>query len=230
MDVKSSTRREARGGRVIFPALVGCLIAGVVFVGIAFASQHQVRAPISATGPDAMLRSADGLVGEPIHTPDPAMAEALSRSVPVTLEIPTIDVRSNLQSLGLEEGGGLETPAGDRYDEAGWYRHSPTPGSMGPAIILGHVDSYEGPSVFFRLGELTAGDKVTITRADDSIARFIVDSVHSYPKHRFPTDEVYGDIDHAGLRLITCGGIFDEGTGHYEDNIVVYARLDVSDE
>ncbi len=98
---------------------------------------------------------------------------------------------------------------------------------MGPAILLGHVDSAaEGPSVFFRLGELKPGDAVLVERADGSTARFTVDEVKRYPKEKFPTDLVYGDIDHAGLRILTCGGAFDDSTGHYLDNIVVFASLD----
>jgi sortase (surface protein transpeptidase) len=92
--------------------------------------------------------------------------------------------------------------------------------------LLGHVDSAkDGPSVFFRLGELRRGDRVAVTRADDSVAIFVVDEVHRYAKNDFPTDRVYGDIDHAGLRIITCGGAFDDAAGHYLDNIVVFASL-----
>jgi sortase (surface protein transpeptidase) len=143
------------------------------------------------------------------------------------LDIPSIGVHSNVQHLGQAADGALEVPApGPHYDEAAWYRYSPTPGSKGPAILLGHVDSVtRGPSVFFRLGELKAGDRVSVTRADDSTALFVVDEVHSYPKNDFPTKLVYRDIDHAGLRLITCGGAFDDSTGHYLNNIVVFASL-----
>jgi sortase (surface protein transpeptidase) len=150
----------------------------------------------------------------------------LERSKPVFLDIPSIDVHSVVQYLGQAADGTLEAPAGDHYNEAAWYRYSPTPGSLGPAILLGHVDSAaEGPSVFFRLGELRPGDRVSITRADDSIAVFVVDTVQSYSKDDFPTEVVYRDIDHAGLRIITCGGAFDNSTGHYLDNIVVFASL-----
>jgi hypothetical protein len=88
------------------------------------------------------------------------------------------------------------------------------------------VDSAaEGPSVFYRLGELQPGDRVSVTRADGSVADFIVDEVRRYPKDSFPTELVYGDIDHAGLRILTCGGAFDAAAGHYVDNIVVFATL-----
>ena len=98
--------------------------------------------------------------------------------------------------------------------------------SMGPAVILGHVDSFEGPSVFFRLGELVPGDRISVARADGTVAHFTIESVRRYSKEDFPTDFVYGDIDHAGLRILTCGGAFDDTTGHYLDNIVVFASLE----
>ena len=146
---------------------------------------------------------------------------------PLSLQIPAIGVRSPIHALGLADDGTVETPApGPRYNHAAWYRHSPTPGSLGPSILLGHVDSAaEGPSVFFRLGELIAGDRVLVTRADDTVAVFRVDRVRRYAKSDFPADLVYGNIDHAGLRLVTCGGAFDSASGHYLDNIVVFASL-----
>ena len=150
----------------------------------------------------------------------------LAASKPVTLTIPSIGVSSAVQHLGQEADGTLETPAGRRYDEAAWYRHSPTPGSLGPAILLGHVDSAaNGPSVFFRLGELRAGDLVSVGRADGSTAVFVVDEVRRYAKDDFPTKLVYDDIDHSGLRILTCGGAFDASAGHYVDNVIVFASL-----
>ena len=154
----------------------------------------------------------------------------LSRSRPVALDIPAIGVHSVVQHLGQASDGSLETPAvGPHYNEAAWYRHSPTPGSLGPSILLGHVDSAaDGPSVFFRLGELRSGNRIAIAREDGTVAIFVVNEIHRYPKDEFPTQLVYGDIDHAGLRLVTCGGAFDSTVGHYEDNIVVYASLERS--
>jgi sortase (surface protein transpeptidase) len=151
----------------------------------------------------------------------------MGRSKPVSLNIPAIGVHSKIQELGQTSDGALETPLpGPHYNEAAWYRYSPTPGALGPAIILGHVDSAaEGPSVFFRLGDLRAGDRVSITRADGSIAVFEVDDIARYPKDKFPTKLVYGNIDHAGLRILTCGGPFDSNSGHYLDNIVAFASL-----
>lgn len=143
----------------------------------------------------------------------------------MSVAVPSIGATSpELVSLGLHPDGSLEVP--QDFDLAGWYRHGPSPGELGPAVIAGHVDSaVDGPAVFFRLAELQRGAEILITRADGTVAVFLVERVEQYPKDDFPTVEVYGGTDHAALRLITCGGGFDSSTGHYRDNIVAYARL-----
>jgi sortase family protein len=110
--------------------------------------------------------------------------------------------------VGLTAQHTLQVPApGPHYNEAAWYKYSSTPGSLGPAVIVGHVDSAaQGPSVFFNLGDLRPGDKVLVTRADGLVAVFRVDGVRRYPKAHFPTMRVYGNTDYAALRLVTCGG------------------------
>jgi len=92
-------------------------------------------------------------------------------------------------------------------------------------VIIGHVDSYKGPGVFFNLGDIRPGQVIDVTRADHSIAQFRVDAINSYSKNLFPTEAVYGPINYAGLRLVTCGGTFDEKTKNYESNTVVFATL-----
>lgn len=106
---------------------------------------------------------------------------------------------------------------------AGWYTGSPIPGSLGPSILAGHVDWGGSAGVFYRLGELSQGDSVVVTGSDGQQVQFDVTAVEQYPKNEFPSQSVYGDIDYAGLRLITCGGQFDSGADSYDDNIVVYA-------
>jgi hypothetical protein len=132
-----------------------------------------------------------------------------------------------VQYVGLTAQHTLQVPApGPHYNEAAWYKYSSTPGSLGPAVIVGHVDSAaQGPSVFFNLGDLRPGDKVLVTRADGLVAVFRADGVRRYPKAHFPTMRVYGNTDYAALRLVTCGGAFDYATDHYLDNIVVFASL-----
>ena len=150
-------------------------------------------------------------------------AEILSmpKSVPVRLRVPGIGVDSKLIDLGLKRDGTLGTPPG--AFPAGWFTGAPTPGEVGPAIIAGHV-RYETPGVFARLTEMRRGDMILVNRNDGSTARFRVTRLARFAKSEFPTKQVYGDIDHAGLRLITCGGL-DAKTNEFDENVVVFAEL-----
>jgi LPXTG-site transpeptidase (sortase) family protein len=151
----------------------------------------------------------------------------LPASPPVALSVPAIGIGSPLIQLGLDPDGSVEVPSLDDPDsKPGWYRNSPAPGMLGPAIILGHVDSRQfGPGVFFDLQKLRAGDSVEISRQDGTVAIFSIDSVQTVQKSDFPTLRVYGNLDHAGLRLITCGGEFDPDAQSYESNVIVFASL-----
>lgn len=146
----------------------------------------------------------------------------LPESDPVSLSIPSIGVRSRLVDLGLKDGA-MEVPKNPA--EAGWFTRGPTPGALGPAVIAGHV-TWDGPAVFRRLGTIRRGNQVTVTREDGKTAVFTVTRVARYSKSRFPTKAVYGPIDHAGLRLITCGGTYDAARHTYLDNVVVFAKLE----
>lgn len=137
------------------------------------------------------------------------------------LTIPAIGVSTPLITLGLNADHTMEVPAD--FDVAGWYRYSPTPGEPGPAVIAGHVDSRTGPAVFYRLTDLRPGDEVHVARGDGASTTFTVDRVEQHPKAAFPHDAVYGDTQDPQLRLITCGGLFDEAENAHRDNIIVYA-------
>lgn len=149
---------------------------------------------------------------------------ALPRSLPATLDIPSIGVHAPLLSLGLQADGTVQVPPLTGRADPGWYRHSVTPGETGPAVILGHVDSVEtGQGVFYRLTDLRRGDEIHVTRADATTVVFTVTSLQRYPKSEFPTTQVYGPTDAPTLRLVTCGGVYDPLTRTYVDNVVVYA-------
>jgi Sortase domain len=155
---------------------------------------------------------------------DRITGSVLPESDPVSVAIPGIGVRTGLVELGLEADGTMEVP-GDPA-KAGWFRRAAAPGALGPAVIAGHVTWDGAPGVFHRLGKLRPGDRVAVTRKDGRIAVFNVTRLARYSKSRFPSRSVYGAIDHAGLRLITCGGTYDAAENRYLDNVVVFARLE----
>jgi len=134
-----------------------------------------------------------------------------------------VSIHTSLLDLGLNADGTLQVPWKPLL--AGWFTYSPTPGEVGPSVIAGHVDSWEtGPAVFYRLGDLSPGDQVDVTRSDGTVATFGVDAVRAYAKDDFPTQTVYGNTDRAGLRLITCGD-WNSSQQEYDGNVVVFASL-----
>jgi sortase (surface protein transpeptidase) len=204
--------------------------SGATVLGVAVATQRHAPLPPPSAAGSFGSSSANAVIPAGRSSPQrgsQVVGPILPASKPVSVDIPAIEVHSPLQALGLTDQHTLDVPPpGPTYDTAAWYKHSSTPGSLGPSVIYGHVDSAAaGPSVFFRLGDLRPGDKAFVTRSDGVRAVFRIDGVRSYPKERFPTRLVYGRTDHAALRLITCGGPFDSASGHYLENIVVFASL-----
>ncbi|MET0694809.1 MAG: class F sortase [Propionibacteriaceae bacterium] len=202
---------RARWSLVAVVAAVAAVVCVLFGAGILGGTTAAPRASPSTPAPSTSAPPAPTQTGVP----------AMTRSVPTRLRIPAIDVDSDLMDLGLKADGTLETPPG-AYP-AGWFTGAPTPGQRGPAIIVGHV-RFNTPGVFARLTELRRNDRVNVQRADGSTARFRVTRVQHFAKSGFPTRKVYGNIDHAGLRLITCGGL-DADTEKFEENVVVFADL-----
>lgn len=147
----------------------------------------------------------------------------LTASKPTRLRIPELSIDASFETLGLAPDGTVEVP--EAYTTVGWYDGSPTPGARGPSVILGHVDSLLGAGVFYSLGQLDEGDQFTVEREDGTVASFEVTKLERYQQSEFPTDLVYGPINYAGIRLITCSGKYDKGTMRYSHNLVVYGKL-----
>lgn len=160
----------------------------------------------------------------PVPKTDYSKPEALSRAEPTSLNIPKINLNQSLLTVGRLADGTLETP-NVLSGKPAWYKFSPTPGELGPSIIVGHVDSYKGPSIFWNLWKLVPGDNVEVVRSDGSMANFTVYRLQQFNRDNFPTEEIYGDTKESELRLITCGGIYDHKAGVYSANTVVFAKL-----
>ena len=220
--VRNAGSHHAATGLVAALVVGVLVVTGVTIVGVAVTRPDSPHPP-GASGSTSSSPAAQPPMTQPAAEPAPLVLPA---SRPVSIAIPAIDVKASVLRLGRAADNTIEVPQpGPHYDDAGWYRYSPTPGELGPSVIVGHVDSATtGPSVFWRLGTLRKNDRVRVTRTDGSVATFEVDEVRLFRKNAFPTTLVYGNTDHAALRLITCGGPFDSA-GHYRDNVVVLASL-----
>ncbi|MDP1879290.1 MAG: class F sortase [Actinomycetota bacterium] len=196
--------------RIASGCVAGALALAALSVGVAGSTSAVTTAPAAATT-------------NPVEAAAARAMPSAGRGAPVRLRIPAIGVTSSLIRLGLQRDGSLQVPS--TAGQAGWFTGAPTPGRLGPAIIAGHVHWNSQPGVFEDLARLDFGDRILVTRADGTILAFRVTRVSRFAKARFPTDLVYGNIDHAGLRLITCDG-YDAAGKAYLDNLVVFAMLD----
>ncbi|MFK0181793.1 class F sortase [Streptomyces xanthochromogenes] len=230
--------------RLLASAATVLLLAAGGVLSLGISSQHHAPQPsasaalppaglptdtrtsgIEAGGPTASPTGSTASVPAGPTAPTPAAPNAPAVT-PTSISIPAIGVHHALLSLGQNKDGTLEVPPMSDVSAPGWYRNSPAPGQVGPAVILGHIDGTTGAKgVFYALGALRPGDTVSVTRSDNTVAVFRIDGVNTYPKDAFPTLTVYGNTTNPQLRLITCGGRFDHATRHYLDNTVAYATL-----
>ncbi|WP_026534328.1 sortase domain-containing protein [Arthrobacter sp. H14] len=166
-------------------------------------------------------------------SPAPADAEAtpgvpdrgMAASQPVSFSIPALDREAKIIETGLRDDQSLEVPPEHEGAPASWFNGSPTPGEVGPSVLLGHVNSLADESgVFYNLESLEKGDKISVTREDGTVANFEVYKSELYEKDEFPTKAVYFPTEEPELRLITCDG-FTESSGQFEKNLVIYAEF-----
>lgn len=216
-------RATAAAGAVVLAWGLFLAIAGLpgVVTGLPPSPPRPVAAP-NAVAPSAHTSSPHRT---PFHCPESHSARS-GGTAPAQICIPRIRVDASVMKLGLNDDNTVEVPPLSRVGDAGWYKYSAAPGTVGPTVILGHVDSAQyGEGVFFQISRLHRGDIVRVTRGDGKLATFTVDRVTEQSKGSFPTRAVYGATSGPAIRLVSCGGSFDAATGNYEDNIIAYGTL-----
>ncbi|MEV0383251.1 class F sortase [Nonomuraea sp. NPDC050643] len=226
-----------KGGTALRTVLIVAAIAGVVTVVAGMlivlkspaeyglqSNRDSLALPSQPTGKpeQAMFQAAPDV---PPPLPQIVPAPPMLPSTPVRLVVKRLGINAPIKSVGLRKDGSIEVPPADNHNLAGWYRNMSTPGEAGPAVLLGHKDTRTRPAVFSRLPELKNGDTIEVKRQDKTTAVFTVGGVEQASKKTFPTQRVYGTQENAQLHLITCGGIYDRRTGHYTDNVIVYATM-----
>jgi hypothetical protein len=158
---------------------------------------------------------------QPAPSP-PAPARPAAVGEPVSVAIPAVGIEAGVVAVGLRPDRTMEVPG---VDLVGWYAPGPRPGQPGPAVLVGHVDSRQGPAVFHRLDELRRGDRIVVGQRGSAASSFVVEQVERHPKEALPVGRIWSGTRRPVLRLITCGGSFDRSSGHYRDNLIVFARL-----
>jgi hypothetical protein len=226
----SSPRRRRRPWAA--PLGVWLLFAGIALAGLALGlgigggdrGQARVgpappRVPLSA-----LTMTPQQALPDPRATAGPGTDHRPRRPArPVRVIVPAVGIRASIVRLGLNQDHTLQAPTD--FSKAGWWSGGPRPGEVGPAVVVGHVDSKSGPAAFYAIRSMRRGDAIKIVGADGRVTTFVAQRVNSFPKAHFPTKQVYGSTRAPRLRLITCSGTFDQATGHYLDNTIVFARL-----
>ncbi|HEX4789396.1 MAG TPA: class F sortase [Actinospica sp.] len=208
--------RKSPVNRMLGWAAVGVVVLGAVKI------VHSQQAPSGPPTPAAAAYL------PPVPPPGSVFADPLGFSVPRHIAVPAAGIDADLIKVGMAADGGVGVPPLDQAQKAAWYDGGPAPGQAGPAVIDAHVDSRETRGfrgAFYNLGMVQPGQQIRVTRTDRTVAVFTVDSVQQAPKADFPTSRVYGSVSYAALRLITCGGDFDNAAGSYLDNTIVYAHM-----
>jgi Sortase domain len=207
--------RANSGPRSVLPLVVVLMLVGFFCVGVGLGQLFGLPSlPGRSSFGDGHRASTEG-----------DSTEGLSRSIPTRISIPSLGIRAKVIEVGRAADGSIATPAADPAEATGWYRLGPTPGELGTAVIVGHVDTHSQPAVFHRLPELRKGRLIEVNREDHKVATFIVESVETFPKTSFPTDRVFDSTDRARLVLVTCGGTWVGGDIGYSDNVIVFATL-----
>lgn len=206
-------------GRLLLPVVAGgALLAGACGGSSGPEAATQPTTVAAEPGPPGPAATA-----APLDTPATPLAPEVQAADPERIRIPAIGVDAAVVPLGLRDDGHIEVPTD--FDEVGWWVDGPEPGEPGPAVLLGHVDSWHGPAVFFDLTLLAPGDAIHVDRVDGTAVTYLVERTEQHPKDAFPTEAVYGPTVEPALRLVTCGGDFDRDRRSYNDKIIVFARL-----
>ncbi len=150
--------------------------------------------------------------------------QEIEKIIPYTVKIPKINVEAEIELVGLNQKGAMETPS--NFQTVGWYKYGPTPGQIGNAVLAGHVDNaLGGGGIFKNLDEVSFGDEiVTIDRQGEEQV-FIVEEIEIVPWLDAPREKIFGETDEKRLNLITCTGSWSKVWNTYDDRMIIYATL-----
>ncbi|WP_158861812.1 class F sortase [Leifsonia sp. AG29] len=147
--------------------------------------------------------------------------QGLPAEPPVRVTVPALGIDMPVVSVGLDATGDVSIPP--ESHKAGWYRFSSgLRDRTGSIVVVSHIDAWDGIGPFSRLKDAAAGMEVALSGADGSRS-FRVDGVAQPQKAPGSLAGYFTPTGPTRLVLITCGGVFDDSTGHYRDNVIVTA-------
>jgi hypothetical protein len=155
------------------------------------------------------------------HLADVGILAPVAVRAPVSVDIPALEANGPVVAVGVNEADELDIPPDART--LVWYRHGPTPGASGSAVIAGHLNWKGVEGIFADLASTPLGEQVLVTYDDGSTQAFTVTAVELVEKPAIGVRGVFGRGGDSVLRLVTCGGEFDASRRSYRSNVVVTA-------
>ena len=200
---------------LVFIVLVSVSILRDVLPGLAHIKRYLpiVDTDITVSAPEQTY----SIPPTPTDVPLPSMT-------PRVLRIPKLGIVASIEHLGVTPTQQMDVPK--HADNVGWYKFGPKPSEYGNAVIAGHLDTPSGkPAVFYKLRDLSYGDRVEVESVDGIVSVFEVEGSDVIPYSAFPRDFVFNARAGTNLNLITCGGVWDPVEKVYNSRIVVYTRF-----
>jgi sortase A len=205
-----------RAHRAVF-ALVGVAVVAILATsGWLLVNAHagpQPRPARVAAVPSTLPSAA------PSATPQPSAPPAVQ---PQQLAIPRLGVQAPIENKGIDSHNQMEAP--DKPFDVAWYPFTAKPGSGGNAVFAGHKDfAGVGPAVFWKLGQLSPGDTIQVTGADQTQLQYQVTQTWDYTLATIPMASVLAQGNGDQVTLITCAGSYSRAAG-YDHRLVVRAK------
>jgi sortase (surface protein transpeptidase) len=197
---------------------------GGASIGIFDIAGHTDAGPecfaVGVPGPPAAGRG----LNLPMPPPDFVPAIAWRDDAPAQISVPALGIEAPVESVGLLANGAMALP--QFLSDAGWLGSGPAPGSIGNAVIAGHLDGANGqPAAFWELGRLRSSDAISVITARGTQLRFAVVRIGRYDRQAVPLVAVFGPSNQANLNLLTCAGPYLQDQQTYRDRLVVYTHL-----
>ena len=148
-----------------------------------------------------------------------------SVGLPVSINIPSINLNATIEKVGMKADGSMDVPKEPM--NTAWYELGPRPGEVGSAVIDGHVDWwYSATGVFANLSDVKPGHIIIVTDDAGKIISFVVRDIRTYSAGADATDIFVSNDGGSHLNLITCAGAWDTYANQYSNRLVIFADRD----
>jgi LPXTG-site transpeptidase (sortase) family protein len=198
--------------------ILSAMFLSIIAAGCSAQSGAQSTEPIRSNQQQEVTASAT-----PADSKIEIIKDKRTGIVPVSIEIPAIKVKTDIEQVGTLKDGRMDVPK--NTDNVGWYRPGTMPGAPGNAVLAGHVDDLTSPAVFYDLHKLKKGDKIIVKDQDGQTLSFEVYDQKTFPRLDAPIEDIFGFSYASTLNLITCSGAFDPETTERAERTVVYSKL-----